>query len=295
MIQSGNEKSRLRAWLYFGAGFLILFAAYLLFNHTLSGSFWPNTFFAKQAEYATHRELPLLTRFLRQTSLVMVGPGSILLPGFFLFLWKSWLGRKWALLVAAAWPPGFILLYAIRLPVVYQHGRYIIPAMAAYFIFALVGLAGWVQLRDPLMWKRAVSKAWIAALILVSLIFSALGGRAYALDVAVIESEMVSTARWIAENTSEESLIAAHDIGALGYFGKRPLVDMAGLVSPEVVPFIRDERRLGDFMDKMGVEYLMTFPGWYPLLTHDAVRIYQSEGIFSPAQGGENMQVFRWR
>ncbi len=32
--------------------FLLPFIPYLLFNHILSGSWWPNTFYAKQAEYA---------------------------------------------------------------------------------------------------------------------------------------------------------------------------------------------------------------------------------------------------
>ena len=45
----------------------------------------------------------------------------------------------------------------------------------------------------------------------------------------------------MAHNTPPDALIAAHDIGAVGYFGQRRLLDLAGLVSPEVIPFIRDE------------------------------------------------------
>jgi hypothetical protein len=36
------------------------------------------------------------------------------------------------------------------------------------------------------------------------------------MDVAVIESEMVNTAKWVAESTEPDALVAAHDIGALG-------------------------------------------------------------------------------
>ena len=35
-----------------GAGTALLFAPYLLFNLVVEGSIWPNTFYAKQAEYA---------------------------------------------------------------------------------------------------------------------------------------------------------------------------------------------------------------------------------------------------
>ena len=41
-----------------------------------------------------------------------------------------------------------------------------------------------------------------------------------------------------------EAVIAAHDIGALGYFGGRSLVDLAGLTDPDLIPILRDEKAL---------------------------------------------------
>lgn len=114
------------------------------------------------------------------------------------------------------------------------------------------------------------------------------------MDVAVIESEMVETAHWIKENTGADSLIAAHDIGALGFFSDRKLVDLAGLVSPEVIPFIRDENALREHLNSEGADYLVTFPGWYPELTSAYPLIYQTGGEFSPLMGGENMAVYKW-
>jgi hypothetical protein len=114
------------------------------------------------------------------------------------------------------------------------------------------------------------------------------------MDVAVIESEMVAAAHWVAENTEPGSLIGAHDIGALGYFGDRELVDLAGLVSPEVIPFIRDESRLGNYLDEQAADYLVTFPGWYPDLVARSTLVYQTNKQYSPEMGGENMAVYRW-
>ena len=76
-----------------------------------------------------------------------------------------------------------------------------------------------------------------------------------------------SVARWLDAHTAPRDLIAAHDIGAIGYFARRPLLDLAGLVSPEVIPFIRDEARLHALMRQRGAAYLVTFPSWYPHLT----------------------------
>jgi hypothetical protein len=128
-------------------------------------------------------------------------------------------------------------------------------------------------------------------------VFWWLGAAAYRRDVQIIESEMVAAARWVAVNAPPGSLVAAHDIGALGYFGGRELLDLAGLVSPDVIPFMRDEVRLRDWLNAEGAALLVTFPGWYPALVQspEAEPLYATGAPFSPAAGGENMTVYRWR
>jgi hypothetical protein len=273
----------------------VLFAVpYLLFNRALSGNWWPNTFFAKQAEYAVLRQVPLWRRFLSLASLPLIGPGAILLPGFVLWLWGAVHRRDWRGLAAAVWLLGYLLLYAMRLPVTYQHGRYIIPAMPVYLVWSLAGFACWLRPAISTPWRRVVGRAWMISLILLTLAFWARGASAYASDVAVIESEMVAVAHWVAENTEVGDLIAAHDIGALGYFGGRDLLDLAGLVSPEVIPFIRDEEQLAQHLDAQKARYLVTFPGWYPQLVQRAHPLFDTRAGFSLQQGGENMVVYEW-
>jgi len=170
----------------------------------------------------------------------------------------------------------------------------VIPAMPVYYVWGLAGMIGWVQLNSPSTWKRVFSRAWVLSTALVTLIFWLVGARAYARDVAIIESEMVSAARWLASNTPGDALVAAHDIGALGYFSQRQLIDLAGLVSPEVIPFIRDESRLAQFLDARGADYLVTFPEWYPGLVQHGRLIFSTQGEFSPMLGGENMAIYQW-
>ena len=133
-------------------------------------------------------------------------------------------------------------------------------------------------------------------MIIVStwLAFYGMGAFSYAQDVAIIETEMVTTAKWVANNTDPQARFAVHDIGAFGYFSQRDLVDLAALASPEVIPFIRDEARLALFLDEQNVDYLVTFPDWYPQLVLLATPVYHTTGTFSPAAGGENMWVYRW-
>jgi len=284
----------LKNGLALGGGVLLLIGPYLLFNLYLAGEFWPNTFYAKQAEYAILRAAPLWQRYLNIVRQPLTGVGIILLPGFLWFGYRKVVERSWAEFISFVWILGYLLVYALRLPVTYQHGRYIMPVIPA---FCLLGLAGMFELIDILYrysWVRIIRTAWFISAGIILAAFWFLGLQAYAKDVAVIESEMVRTAHWVAENTEQDALVAAHDIGALGYYGDQQLIDLAGLVSPEVIPFIRDEAKLGLHISERGAQYLVTFPGWYPQLTLSSVIIYKTEQEFSPAMGGENMTVYRW-
>jgi hypothetical protein len=289
-------QQRTRKGLLLIAGFAIPFGLYLTFNQITAGTIWPNTFYAKQAEYADLRKASIISRLRQQFVLPLAGIGIALLPGFLLTFYRGIKTKNWGILAGIAWFMGYLAVYALRLPVTYQHGRYIIPAMPIFYIFGAAGMLSWVldHFYNPKMLTRVLAKVWLISSASILGLFWILGAKAYAEDVAIIESEMVTTANWIKENTATEALIAAHDIGALGYFSERDIVDLAGLISPDVIPFIRDEVRLAEYLDTENVEYLMTFPGWYPSLAHQSTLIYQTRGIFSPALGGENMAVYKW-
>ena len=272
--------------------FGIFLALYFLFNLAIAGSPLPNTLEAKQAEYATLQEIPLVKRYFSQITLPLVGAGTLLLPGVLYFAWRA--RRKIAILVGGAWFLGYAAIYAFILPVTYQHGRYFIPAMPIFFLW---GLAGLLQLLADIRSKekrQMLTLVWGSALVLVWGAFYLLGAKSYAEDVTLIETEMVATARWVNENLPPDALIAAHDIGALGYFDGREIVDLAGLVSPEVIPFIRDEEKLAKYLDEQGVDYLIIFPSWYETLSEGLPIVYNTENLFASQIGGENMTIYQW-
>lgn len=277
-----------------GAGLLLILVPYLIFNRLVAGSWWPNTFYAKQTEYAVMRQAALTKRLLIILQ-PFVGLNSVLLAGFLYYVITIFKARKWLALAPGIWASGYLIIFAWRLPVVYQHGRYAMPTIP---VFLMLGIIGWKKISDlpQTAWAgRVISRGWIVAVSVLSIAFLFIGGHAFAVDVAIIETEMVATAKWLEANTIETDLIAAHDIGALGYFSKRDILDLAGLISPEVIPIMRDENALAGFLEENGADYLMTFPGWYPELVGNATeRVYLSDAQFSIIAGGENMTVYRW-
>jgi hypothetical protein len=169
------------------------------------------------------------------------------------------------------------------------------PAMPVFFLIGVYGLLKMAQeIRVPAAWIQRLRFAYIILVGLTTMGFCVLGANSYAQDVGVIQTEMVASAQWIAAETPPDALIAAHDIGALGYYGNRRILDLAGLISPEVVPFIRDEIQLSDYLDQQGADYLVVFPDWYATLPSGKPVVYQTGGAVSTQLGGMNMTVYQW-
>jgi hypothetical protein len=289
----GPWTERLRGLSQFLIGFASLFVPYLFFNLVLAGTPMPNTFYAKQAEYAAWQARPFLSRFGELSLQFLAGPSLALLPGATGWSVHSLRKRDWGTLAGMVWFAGYLLLYVQRLPV-YQHGRYIIPAMPVFFLWGLSALFEFSRIKIFGKYHWAAMTGWSSLVGVLCLTFWLVGAYTYARDVALIESEMVAAAKWVAVNVPEEDLIAAHDIGALGFYDTHELIDLAGLISPEVVPFIRDEEKLADYLDERGAVYLIAFPDFYPLLSERAEPVFVTEGI-GPELGGKNMTVFHWR
>jgi len=275
------------------SGMACAFVPYILFLRLIGGEWWPSTFYAKQAEYSALTQAPFLQRAVDLVRAPLAGAGGLLLLGLLVEGIRLARTRRWYSLAPHVWMAAYVGAYALRLPVSYQHGRYLMPLLPPLIVLGWFGLAPWLEAGVGRM-RWIAGRAWVGAVAVVLVLFLALGGRAYAQDVAIIESEMVDTARWVADHTPPEAKVAAHDIGALGYFGGRTLIDLAGLTDPELIPILRDEAALAKVMEARRVDYLVTFPGWYPALSSCGDPIYVSHGAFSPGAGGENMVVYRW-
>jgi hypothetical protein len=142
---------------------------------------------------------------------------------------------------------------------------------------------------------RRLVMLWSTLLGVLCLLFSYIAARQNAYDVYWIETEMVGTAEWVREHIPPDALLAVHDIGALGYFVPNPMIDLAGLITPEVVPFIRDSAGLTEYLDAQSADYLIVFPGQYPSLVSDKVSLYSSGSRFHLLNFEDHIQVYSWK
>jgi hypothetical protein len=271
-------------------GFGALFLPYLFFNLALSGSPMPNTFYAKQAEYEAYwHSKPLLDRVAEYMLPILASPFLVLIPGAGYWLIKAIRSGNWGAAAGLVWSIGYIAIYFLRLPA-YQHGRYLIPALPILYLW---GMAGFLEVVSAERTRPFVKLLWQSMLGVLCVVFTLIAARQNAHDVYWIESEMVETATWVKANIPPDALLAVNDIGALGYHVPNPLVDLAGLITPEVVPFIRDEARLAQYLDETGADYLIVFRNDYPNLTAPLTPVFVAGREPGPVQFENDMHIFR--
>jgi hypothetical protein len=285
-------------------GFGLFITPYLWLNLTLAGGLLPNTSAAKQVQHEPLLALPFYTRLWEMFLPLFIGGQVFLIPGILAYLVGTGRDpntRPWLRQVLPLWLLGLVALYAARLPASYQHGRYVMPALPALVIIGSIGLRHLVKMgRTQLIGRVLTQTALMAAIVSFVVMAVGVGPGVYARDVAVINEEMVASARWIDENISPDEFLAIHDIGAVAYFTPRPILDIAGLVSPEAIPFINEPDGLWDLMQERGAVYLMAFPDQIPgddpevsVLDPRLCVVFTTNGPTAIALEAKNMSVYQ--
>jgi hypothetical protein len=249
----GLDLLRTRRWgdaIRMAGAWLVVTSPGFWLNWQATGSLLPDTFQAKLvyvagAGWKVRLLFPLLAALAFWTgSLLVVLPIS---P------WGAWralrddLQTHW---LPVAWPLGLLALYTWRLPVLYHHARYLMPIVPW---LALYGAAGLLRMRTR--WRRFV----LALHCIVLGIFWFQGANTYAWNVDNIQDQQVAIGEWVTSETPPDAGMAATDVGAIGYVSQRYVVDLEGLITPE----INDLRRAGlspvPFLRQQGVDFLVLY------------------------------------
>lgn len=229
---------------------LMLSAAILLpyfaFNFWLSGYPFPATVQAKAAWQSGHFTFKFLEAAIPLFSQPHFFPIFFVIPWGFWTLWKkAW----WAVL----FPPLFFLCFWGSSVTPAQGGRWLWPMLPFLYLTIASSVVWFIQ-------KKPASSVYVKsmALILLAIQFYVGGTQAgaHALSVDNITDMQVSIAKVIPQVTAPSDTIATNDIGALGYFSQRYILDLVGLISPPRT----FEENLRLFQPTM----LVIFDTWFP-------------------------------
>ena len=168
---------------------------------------------------------PFLARIGRVALPILAGSGALLLPGSLVAAWQ--LRKKGRVLLPLVWALFQILLYAWRLPVTYQHGRYLQPVLPVLAVYGVGGCLAWLRESRPASrLRRVVGQAWLASIFILSLVFCRDGNSG--LTLGTFRLSKATWCGWPAgclRTAGRTSGWRPTDIGALGYFAGRPILD----------------------------------------------------------------------
>jgi hypothetical protein len=208
------------------------------------------------------------------------------LPGAALAWWRGGRTLGAPALALLAHPLAMALLAPYRGPA-FQEGRYSIHLLPLA-VLVLAASAGTRPRIRPVV---------LAAVLLATLVGLAPAAERYAWGVQNINAMQVHLGRWLHANTPSSAVLAVNDIGAIAFFSRRRVIDLMGLVTPDILPFRREgEEEVVRYVVDRCPDYVVVFPTWFPRLTARrdlltpvaAVRLERNL-----VAGGDEMVVYR--
>ena len=286
--------------LYKIAGFFAAFAAlYFLMNLSLSGSLLPNTYNAKLTYYSP--EFRSRTDFLKNEvwGYFTSGAYGLMMAGFIIGLLTVLLNiikkRSDKNLIYILFIFILIFIYWYKLPYAHRFGRYMMPVIPFLILVSVSGFRTAAQLMANYFKSSQIANG-ISFIIFALILFFSFNDYSdnkteYTQECKWINDRQVVTARWLHDNTKETDVIGTHDVGAIAFYSGRKIVDVAGLVTPELITKISDPTYsvyMTDYMKKAGVTYLAFLREWY--------RVVNQNPIFTTPENApqETMDIFKF-
>jgi hypothetical protein len=241
--------------------FVVLFGLWLYFIHRHTGSYLPLTAGAKQGR-------PVWSAALLRSALVPVRIMGATVPLPWLALLAGLVGGA----LRRGFPPAsagasgsiretpaalLLLLWVFALPASYVAldfqilSRYLVPVIPGV---AVLGVIAWRRMSSR-FWpggaRERYAVALLAAIVMVQSVSVYLkvvvpSTREFS---SALETSIAAMGEWLKNNSSPEAVVATPDIGAIGYYSDRRVLDLGGLVSPEMNR-MRETRDIEDIIEK---------------------------------------------
>jgi hypothetical protein len=162
------------------------------------------------------------------------------------------------------------------------HMWYYVPFYVGYMSLVAFGLYYLFE-RGKDIWKRGLELArnkkgafhgtkvlgfgilWLMVTCAILIYFQQIK-RTYSFMVAeqvALEGIHKQMGLWLVENTQPGDTVCAEDIGYLGYYSGRYIIDQDGLISPKAIPFNKEMNRLGLLKEYRPKYFLIGFAGPY--------------------------------
>lgn len=289
---------------------IIIFSAitipYLIFSYKISGYFFPNTFRGQGGGFNAIPDFEYLSiviiYFFRDNFVI----GLLYLSSFVLYVLniKKYFNVFKLMNLILLWIFILPLVSSVLIPNHRHHVRYMIPLLpfvniaGIYFLFNLLDTGFLKQFRNMLQRRYLI----VSIFLIISFIYFTVYAVALGRNTDNINSQQVKLAMWVKENVSRDQTIALNDIGAITFINKNRIIDMAGLVTPELLKYRNYTWKdnldsINYLLKKNNVSYIIIYDHWFKeylneygnTLTYVTSAVLENNTIC----GGVEMKVYK--
>jgi hypothetical protein len=222
----------------------VISLAWFVYSTRLFGSVIPNSYFAKQAYFSVHpgTSLSNISSYIR--FFMPTIPLAIVAPVLFVVGAWSALTHFREFLPLSAW---LLVVFFLQLTsnfyIAFWYMHMLLPAIILIVFLGLQKLLN--VLPEPL---KSVASSRAAAvtfglILLIFMSFFSLQWRSEINDMRISDERMGRIGEWFVLNdVPTDRIVGLEAIGRVGYESDLRVLDRMGLVSPEVIPYIRSLR-----------------------------------------------------
>jgi len=252
--------------------FLCITIPYLIFSYNTSGHFFPNTFRGQGGNFCFIPNFIYLREsfifFFRDNLIVALL--YLVTIVFYAINLKKYFTKFRYLNLIYLWIIFLPLVFSFLVPNWRHHGRYLmplIPFLNLAAVYILINIFYKIK-KDRLRSLLTKNKVYVSLILITSLMYYGIFAITIGKNTDNINDQQVRIAYWIKANVPPDETIAVNDIGAITYLTKNRIIDMAGLVTPEVLTYrtYRWEDNLDSLfylLKKNNVNYIVIYDQWY--------------------------------
>ncbi len=263
--------------------YVVILTPWEIYCYKTFGSLLPHTVVAKDFGFnffSMKRSITLISKILGGTYILLLVSMVVYVASILFQNGPAWFIRRFVRNHLATALPIVLVLGAYGLrgyPARSIHLLIVIPLLILYGFFALARLIETKQL-------ARFSKVILVAVVVFQVSLSAVLQKKLTYHVIHwprgVDENLIQLGEWLRDNTPEDALVAVSEIGVIGYFSKRRILDMNCLITPELKPYKREEDGTMRFLVLKKPDYLI-FTDSRPVPEYLATRIKHHEVAFS--------------
>lgn len=208
-------------------------------------------------------ELVTSERMKRGATYILVAGASLIL--FLLF------GKPLFVWIVGLIGPHTALTHLSPRDLEFYWGNLVDSGLGVSLMLVVMGAAiiAWSFINLLRRWNSVISPVVLAVILIFMGTSDFSYAHFYALNVKNINDMHITLGNWVDDNTPEEAVIALGDVGLITYTSQRRIIDIAGLMTPGIIPYQHQRGQEGilEYFQKVECpDYLIIYQDMYSQL-----------------------------